>query len=124
MPAWKSVQGHGRFVGERRLATEEIEFIARWIKQGRPEGHAQDLPAAPRFTEGWKLGQPDIAVTMPSAYEIPAEGPDLSQFRFISRHPAGETHQGRGVPAFQPKGRASRGALVGRNRPGPRRRRC
>jgi mono/diheme cytochrome c family protein len=77
MPPWKSVPGHGSFVGERRLAAEEIELIARWVKQGKPEGDPQDLPAAPRFTQGWKLGQPDITVTMPSAYEIPAEGPDI-----------------------------------------------
>jgi hypothetical protein len=77
MPPWKSVQGHGSFLGERRLAAEEIELIARWIKQGKSEGDPQDLPAPPRFTEGWKLGQPDIVVTMPSAYEIPAEGPDI-----------------------------------------------
>jgi hypothetical protein len=77
MPPWKSVPGHGSFVGERRLAAEEIELIARWVKQGRPEGDVKDLPALPRFTEGWKLGQPDIVVTMPAAYEVPAEGPDI-----------------------------------------------
>ena len=77
MPPWKSVPGHGSFVGERRLAAEEIELIARWIKQGKPEGDSKNLPPPPRFTEGWKLGQPDIVVNMPTAYEIPAEGPDI-----------------------------------------------
>jgi mono/diheme cytochrome c family protein len=52
MPPWKSVQGHVSFVGERRLAAEEIELIDRWVKQGKPEGAPQDLPAPPRFTGG------------------------------------------------------------------------
>jgi hypothetical protein len=77
MPPWKSVEGHGIFVGERRLSAEEIDRIARWVEQGKPEGDPKDLPAPPQFTEGWKLGQPDIVVTMPAAYEVPAEGPDL-----------------------------------------------
>jgi hypothetical protein len=29
MPPWKGVEGHGRFVGERRLSDAEIERIAR-----------------------------------------------------------------------------------------------
>jgi mono/diheme cytochrome c family protein len=77
MPPWKSVAGHGEFLGERRLSKDEIALFARWFKQGAPEGNAADLPAAPRFTDGWQLGQPDLVVTMPQEYEIPAEGPDV-----------------------------------------------
>jgi mono/diheme cytochrome c family protein len=77
MPPWKSVAGHGRFAGERRLAPEEIELIAQWVKQGAPEGAAQDLPALPKFPEGWQLGKPDLVLTMPAAYKIPADGPDI-----------------------------------------------
>jgi mono/diheme cytochrome c family protein len=76
MPPWKSVEGHGSFVGERRLAAKEIEVIARWVKQGKPEGDPKDLPANPQFTEGWKLGKPDIVVKMGAAYEVPSEGRD------------------------------------------------
>jgi mono/diheme cytochrome c family protein len=77
MPPWKSVEGHGSFVGERRLAAEEIDRIARWVEQGTPEGEPADLPALPEFPEGWELGEPDIVLTMPEAYEIPADGPDV-----------------------------------------------
>jgi mono/diheme cytochrome c family protein len=77
MPPWKSVEGHGSFVGERRLSAEEIERIARWVEQGKPEGDPKDLPAPPRSREGWKLGRPDLVVTMPVAYEVPAEGRDI-----------------------------------------------
>jgi mono/diheme cytochrome c family protein len=77
MPPWKSVEGHGRFLDERRLARDEIELLARWVEQGAVEGEASDLPPTPKFADGWKLGEPDIVVTMPAAYEIPAEGADV-----------------------------------------------
>ncbi|SIO58838.1 hypothetical protein SAMN05444166_5829 [Singulisphaera sp. GP187] len=91
MPPWKSVEGHGSFVGERRLAAEEIEHIARWVTQGKPEGDRKDLPAPPRFTDGWKLGEPDIVVAMPAAYEVPAEGRDAYRnFVFALEIPKGK----------------------------------
>jgi len=77
MPPWKSVAGHGTFQGERRLTSDEIALIARWVEQGGPEGAAADLPPLPKFPEGWRLGQPDLVVTMPVDYELPAEGPDV-----------------------------------------------
>jgi hypothetical protein len=76
MPPWKSIEGHGRFMGERRLKQEEIDLIARWVDQGAVEGDAGDLPPQPTFSEGWKLGQPDIIITMPEPYAIKADGPD------------------------------------------------
>jgi hypothetical protein len=77
MPPWKSVPGHGSFVGERRLRDEEIDLIERWTKDGTPEGAAADLPVLPKFVDGWKLGTPDLIVTMVAPYEIYAEGPDI-----------------------------------------------
>src|SRR5215208_1675195 len=29
------------------------------------------------FTDGWQLGQPDLVLEMPEAFEVPADGPDL-----------------------------------------------
>jgi hypothetical protein len=77
MPPWKSVEGHGTFVDERRLSRDEIELISRWVAQGAPQGDDADLPAPPVFREGWKLGPPDIVITMPEPYKIPADGPDI-----------------------------------------------
>jgi hypothetical protein len=77
MPPWKSVEGHGRFVGERRLSSEEIALIGRWVEEGASEGEAGDLPATPQFSDGWKLGTPEIVVTLPEPYAIPADGPDI-----------------------------------------------
>ena len=91
MPPWKGVEGHGQFIDERRLKPAEIELIAHWVNQGAVEGAATDLPAAPKFHDGWKLGQPDIVVTMPEPYTIPADGPDIYRnFVFSLTLPAGK----------------------------------
>lgn len=91
MPPWKSLEGHGSFVDERRLTKDQIALIARWVEQGAIEGNADDLPPAPQFKEGWKLGEPDIVITMPEAYAIPADGPDIYRnFVFDLEIPAGK----------------------------------
>ena len=35
------------------------------------------VPPAPRFTDGWQFGPPDLVVSMPEAFEVPASGPDI-----------------------------------------------
>ena len=91
MPPWKGVAGHGRFIDERRLAPAEIELIARWVELGAAEGSPGDLPPAPKFAEGWKLGKPDIVVTMPEPYAVPADGPDIYRnFVFALTIPEGK----------------------------------
>jgi hypothetical protein len=78
MPPWKTVEGHGSFLGERRLSKDDVALIGRWVEQGAPEGDARDLPPPPKFDDsGWKLGPPDIVLTMPEPFTVPAEGPDV-----------------------------------------------
>ena len=77
MPPWKSVEGHGRFIGERRLTQEQIALISRWAAGEVAEGDAADLPPAPKFSDTWVLGTPDIVVKMPEPFEVPADGPDV-----------------------------------------------
>src|SRR5438552_17131402 len=38
MPPWKSVEGHGKFLGKRRLTQDEIALIGRCAEQGADEG--------------------------------------------------------------------------------------
>jgi hypothetical protein len=52
------------------LAPEQIEAIERWVDSGAPEGDPKDLPATPLFTEGWKLGKPDIVVDIGEDYVV------------------------------------------------------
>jgi len=77
MPPWRAKQGHGQFKGERHLTDGEVGLIKSWVSEGAPEGNPDDLPPLPRFASGWRLGQPDLVVRVPDAYEVPADGPDV-----------------------------------------------
>jgi hypothetical protein len=72
-------------------STERLS-LDQWSSFWGPlQGDAQDLPVAPKFTEDWKLGKPDIVVKMPTAYDIPAEGRDIYRnFAFALDIPKGK----------------------------------
>jgi hypothetical protein len=77
MPPWKPIEGHGDFAGERRMKAEDIALLRTWVEAGAVEGDPKDLPALPKFTDGWLFGEPDLIVQMPEAMTVPAEGRDL-----------------------------------------------
>jgi mono/diheme cytochrome c family protein len=81
MPPWKAEAGFGEFRDARSLTKEELELLAAWSKAGTPEGDPKDLPAAPKFPEGWPLGKPDMVIKMAKPFELPADGRD--QIRVI-----------------------------------------
>jgi len=47
------------------------------VDAGMPPGDLARAPPPPAFPEGWTLGRPDVELALPSAIEIPADGPDL-----------------------------------------------
>jgi hypothetical protein len=77
MPPWKAEPASYTYRDERRLTSDEIALIQTWVAQGMPEGDAKERPEPPKFTSGWQLGEPDLIVEMPSAYHVPADGPDI-----------------------------------------------
>jgi mono/diheme cytochrome c family protein len=77
MPPWHAEPGFGDFADERRLTDAEIQSIAEWVQQGMPRGNTANMPKMPTFTEGWQLGQPDLVLEMPEAFDVPADGPDI-----------------------------------------------
>ncbi|MDO8679682.1 MAG: cytochrome c [Acidobacteriota bacterium] len=74
MPPWHADPAHGSFSNARRLTAAEKTIIARWTSGGAPEGKAADLPAAPVYSDGWNIGQPDVVLSMQEDYPIPATG--------------------------------------------------
>ena len=74
MPPWPADPSHEHFANDRRLAEREISTIVAWVNAGAPKGDDRDLPPAPRFVEGWSIGQPDLVLQMSQEFEVPAEG--------------------------------------------------
>ena len=77
MPPWKPETGAGEFVGVRRLSDTQIATIQKWVDQGTPEGDAASLPPAPQFNSDWRLGPPDLVLTMDRPYTLRAGGDDM-----------------------------------------------
>ncbi|HEU4388209.1 MAG TPA: hypothetical protein VFV34_10450 [Blastocatellia bacterium] len=79
MPPWRPEPGYGEFQGCRRLSDREIGLINDWVRDGAVEGDAKDAPASPRFGEEWQMGQPDLILEMPEAFEVPPNVHDIFQ---------------------------------------------
>jgi mono/diheme cytochrome c family protein len=77
MPPWKAEAGHGEFRDARNLTPEQVALFKAWNEAGAPEGDPKDLPPLPKFTDGWQLGEPDMILTMPEEFTVPAEGRDV-----------------------------------------------
>jgi mono/diheme cytochrome c family protein len=74
MPPWHADPAIGHFANARRLTDAQKSTIVRWVEAGAPEGDAKDLPKAPEYTTGWKIGTPDAVFEMQEDYSIPASG--------------------------------------------------
>lgn len=100
MPPWKPAAGGPAFLDARVLTDAQLEVLRAWAQSGAVEGDPSALPEVPPAQRGWRLGPPDLVVTMPEPFTLPADGPDI--FRtFVMPVP---TTAGRYVRAleFQP----------------------
>ena len=79
MPPWKADPADGPFVGQHPLSASEIAMLRRWADAGAPEGEKDQSSVVShqsQWTDGWQLGKPDLILTLPNAYTLPAEGTD------------------------------------------------
>src|SRR5262245_27710446 len=67
MPPWGADPEHSlKMRNDRSLTKAQIETIAAWVDGGAPKGSDADLPAIPKFAEGWTYGrEPDYVLEMP-----------------------------------------------------------
>jgi uncharacterized protein (TIGR03437 family) len=77
MPPWKPEPGWTAYRDERRLTQQQIDLIQQWVANGSPQGDPGKAPLPPQFTDGWQLGTPDLILEMPTAFSVPADGPDI-----------------------------------------------
>ena len=90
MPPWLPEQQETKFADELRLSDAEINRIVTWVEQGTVEGDAADLPPAPKFVEGWRLGEPDLVLKAEKPFILPPQGTDTYR-NFIFRVPIQQT---------------------------------
>ena len=76
MPPWHADSHFGKFGNDKRLTQQEIDTITAWVDQGAREGNPKDLPLAPAYADGWKIGKPDAVLTMQDEYTLEAQGSD------------------------------------------------
>jgi peroxiredoxin len=75
MPPWYANPKHGTFVNDPSLSRAERDTVIRWVKSNRAEGDPKDAPAAPEFPKTkWRIGEPDLVVTMSEEHTVPATG--------------------------------------------------
>lgn len=75
MPPWLPTT-HG-LLGDRRLASGELDLLERWIAAGAPRGEVAAEPEAPKFSSEWQLRAPDLVLEVDRAVTMAASGPDV-----------------------------------------------
>jgi Copper type II ascorbate-dependent monooxygenase, C-terminal domain len=73
MPPWHADPNHGEWLNDRRLSEAEVNTIVAWVDGGAKEGEPKDLPPAPKFADGWTIGEPDETFSI-AEQAVPATG--------------------------------------------------
>ena len=76
MPPWKISEGV-EYHNQRRLSDKDIAVLAAWADNGTPAGDAKDAPPPVKFAEGWKLGPPDLILSVSDDFQVGATGNDV-----------------------------------------------
>jgi hypothetical protein len=74
MPPWFADPHYGKFANDRTMPQHDIDTLLAWVAAGAPEGNPKDIPKPLNFVTGWNIGKPDLTVSMPAKFEIPATG--------------------------------------------------
>ncbi len=86
MPPWQADARFGHFSNDRRMTQTELDTLTTWIDTGLKRGDDKDLPKPTEWTKGWAHGKPDMVLTMPEEFEVPAEGVVPYKNYFIDTH--------------------------------------
>src|SRR5580700_7241111 len=70
MPPWFADPHFGKFANDRSLSEADIHTLVAWVDAGAPEGDSKDAPRPLEWVEGWRIGQPDVVLSMPIEYQV------------------------------------------------------
>ncbi len=86
MPPWFADPRYGKFANDPSLSAEQIKTIGAWADAGAPAGNLSDASAPPKWSEGWNIPQPDVAVKMPKPVPVPAHGEVEYTYEIVPTH--------------------------------------
>jgi peroxiredoxin len=78
MPPWSADPAYGTFANDAHLSEREIRTLVAWARGDRAEGEpigplVAASPAGAR-EDGWSIPGPDLVVSMPRPFRVPAQG--------------------------------------------------
>jgi peroxiredoxin len=74
MPPWHADPRYGKFANDRRLSDAEVATLTAWVDGGMARGDDKDLPKPIEWSPDWIHGKPDLVISMPEEFEVPADG--------------------------------------------------
>jgi len=78
MPPWfaaKPEKGEvSHWANDKSLSEQEKADLLTWLRNGKPIGDPKDAPLPMEFPEGWRIGQPEMIVQLPSPMPVKATG--------------------------------------------------
>lgn len=75
MPPWLASPEFGHFSNDSRLSDAERKMLFDWIDAGAPQGDPRDEPPPVVFPDDdWRIPKPDVIVSMPETFTVPATG--------------------------------------------------
>lgn len=75
MPPWFANPKHGKFQNDPSLTKAERDTVVRWVRTGRTEGQPVATATGVEIpTSKWRIGKPDLVITMIQEEGIPATG--------------------------------------------------
>jgi peroxiredoxin len=75
MPPWYASPHYGEFINNPGMTRAEREMVRAWVLAGKPEGDPAKAPEPLVFpTSKWRIGEPDLVVTMKQEHKIKADG--------------------------------------------------
>jgi len=75
MPPWYASSSHGKFKNDPSLTRDQSRTLQHWVETGCSVGDiakASPVPKPP--TSQWRIGEPDLVITMLEEHTIPATG--------------------------------------------------
>lgn len=82
MPPWFADPASGHFSNDPSLDESERQTIIRWVDEGAQEGNAGDLPPAPTYVDGWRIGKPDAVFDIGQDYVL--KGTAIDQYVYFT----------------------------------------